>query len=103
MGIGVLEHRLSVLESGLDEAVSYHGVELPAASTRAAVMADLAGVLTAAGLRGDSSVKVGSVRAWAGHRVLTETGRIDEAARALGCRTLDTAAAIIGFDWRSRE
>jgi hypothetical protein len=39
-------------------------------------------------------------RAWAGDRVFRATGRIEEAAVALGCHTLDTAAAIIGFDWR---
>ena len=102
-GVGVLEHRLSIVESGGDQAVGYDGADRPAASTRTAVTADLARVLTAAGLRSDPAVKVGSVRAWAGHRVLAETGRVDEAARALGCRTLDTAAAIIGFDWRNPQ
>jgi hypothetical protein len=44
-----------------------------------------------------------SVAAWAGARVLADTGRIEAAARALGCRSLDTAARLLRFDWRATE
>lgn len=71
----------------------------PHSSTRAVIFADLTRVLGEAGLRKDPMVKVGSVRAWAGRRVWLESGRIEEAALALGCRSLDTAAAIIECDW----
>jgi integrase/recombinase XerC len=58
-------------------------------------------VLTRAGLHREPDVRPGSVAAWAGRRVLEETGRIDCAARALGVRSLDRAAAIVGWDWRA--
>jgi hypothetical protein len=67
---------------------------------QAAAATALTKTLTSAGLRSDPRVKPGSVRAWAGRRVFLGAGRIEEAALALGCRTLDTAAAIIGYDWR---
>jgi integrase/recombinase XerC len=72
----------------------------PHSSTRSIISADLTRVLAKAGLRKDPMVKVGSVRAWAGRRAWLQSGRIEEAASALGCRSLDTAAAIVDFDWR---
>jgi hypothetical protein len=60
-------------------------------------------ILAEAGFQQDTSVKPGSVRAWAGHRVWQETGRIEEVSRALGCRTLDNAADIIGLHWRAAQ
>ncbi len=57
-------------------------------------------VLTRAGLHHEPDVRPGSVAAWAGRRVLDETGRIDLAARALGVRSLDRAAGIVAWDWR---
>ena len=69
-------------------------------SLRTAVISGLVRVLVDIGLGDDQTVKSSSVRAWAGRRVLMESGRLDEAALALGCRTLDTAAAIVGFEWR---
>ena len=56
-------------------------------------------VLVRAGLAGEPDVRASSVAAWAGRRVLEETGRIDLAARALGVRSLDRAARIIGWEW----
>lgn len=61
----------------------------------------LVDVLTRAGLHHEPDVRPGSVAAWAGRRVLEETGRIDCAARALGVRSLDRAAVIIGWDWQA--
>ncbi len=58
-------------------------------------------VLTRAGLHEEPDVRPGSVAAWAGRRVLEETGRIDCAARALGVRSLDRAAKIVGWDWQA--
>lgn len=55
--------------------------------------------LRRAGLGGEPDVRPLSVVAWAGARVFADTGRIDEAARALGVRSLDRAARTIGFDW----
>lgn len=58
-------------------------------------------VLTRAGLHQEPDVRPGSVAAWAGRRVLEETGRIDCAARTLGVRSLDRAAAIVAWDWQA--
>ena len=59
----------------------------------------IAKILGAAGLRADPCVKPESVRAWAGRQVWADTGRIEAAAMALGCTSLDTAASVIGWQW----
>jgi integrase len=56
-------------------------------------------VLTRAGLAGESDVRPVSVAAWAGARILAETGRVEEVAARLGMRSLDRAARLIGWDW----
>jgi integrase/recombinase XerC len=56
-------------------------------------------VLRRAGLASEPDVRPVSVPAWVGVQVLAETGRIDEVARRLGVRSLDRAAALIGWDW----
>jgi hypothetical protein len=58
-------------------------------------------VLRAAGIHGDPSVRPTSVTAWAGRRLLLRGVRIEEVARALGCRSLDRTAHLIGLDWRN--
>lgn len=85
----------------LDRPLVYSGRGDSPAAMQASASTLLARVLEAAGLRDDPRILPGSVRAWAGRRVFEETGRIDEVARALGCKTLDSAALIIGFDWTS--
>jgi integrase len=55
--------------------------------------------LLRAGLAGEPDVRPVSVAAWAGRDAFTRTGRIEDAARVLGVRSLDRAAAIIGWDW----
>lgn len=101
-GVRVLERRLRST-GGTIEPVVCEGRGQSAASLRTSAVAALVRVLTDAGLRNDPTIKAGSVRAWAGHRIFSETGRIEDAALALGCKTLDTAAAIIGFDWRNQQ
>lgn len=98
-GIGLLASRLEHLNAR-DEPVAYQGAGRSAAAMQAASATALTKTLTAAGLRSDPRIKPGSVRAWAGRSVFLATGQIEDAARALGCRTLDTAAAIVGFEWR---
>lgn len=94
-----LQQRLSCRELG--RPLVYEGSGLSPASMQASASSALARIMTTAGLRGDTAVKPGSVRAWAGRRIFEETGRIDAVARALGCKTLDSAALNIGFDWRN--
>lgn len=59
--------------------------------------------LVRAGLSGEPDVRPVSVAAWAGRDAFERTGRIDDAARVLGVRSLDRAAAIIGWDWSADE
>jgi len=73
----------------------------PAGAGQVAGATALVDVLTRAGLHHEPDVRPGSVAAWAGRRVLDETGRIDLAAQALGVRSLDRAAGIVAWDWRS--
>ena len=70
----------------------------PDARRTAASMA-LAATLRAAGLTA-RDVKPDSIRAWAGANALAAGATIDTVARMLGVRSLDQAAAIIGFVWR---
>lgn len=94
-----LERRVRQVGSA-DRPLVYEGAGTSAASMQAASAMSLTKILTQAGIRHDPAVMPASVRAWAGERVFRATGRIEEAAVALGCNTLDTAAAIIGFDWQ---
>ena len=57
-------------------------------------------VLVRAGLAGERDVRPISVAGWAGRRVFDESGDIAAAARALGVRSLDQAAQLVGFDWK---
>lgn len=97
-GVRALDRRMTAL-GDTTQSVAYQGTGCTAAAMQAAAATALTKILGQAGLRSDPSVKPGSVRAWAGRRVFLATGRIEEVALVLGCRTLDTAAAIIGFDW----
>ncbi len=66
----------------------------------AATMAIIA-VLRSAGVHSEPDVHPASVAGWAGAHLLGQGATIDEVARALGCRSLDATARMIGFDWRS--
>jgi integrase len=55
--------------------------------------------LQRAGLTVDPYVRPASLAAWAGVCVMRETERIEAVASALGVRSLDAAARMIGWDW----
>jgi integrase len=55
--------------------------------------------LQRAGLTPDPYVRPASLAAWAGVDVMRTTRRIEAVATALGVRSLDAAARIIGWDW----
>lgn len=95
-GVRVLARRMSTIDRG--GSLTYEG-RGSAPSMQASSSMALARVLNRAGLRDDPAVKPDSVRGWAGQRVWKHTGRIEAAAIALGCKSLDTAAAIIGYEW----
>ena len=54
-------------------------------------------VLLRAGLASEPDVRPASVAAWAGWAVFEKTGRIEDAAVAMGMRSLDRAARLIGL------
>jgi len=57
-------------------------------------------VLRRAGLAEEPDVRPSSITAWAGQRIMADTGRIDLVALRLGFRRLDQTADFIGWDWR---
>ena len=71
-----------------------HGIAGQVSTCRA-----ISSVLVRAGLAGEPDVRPTSVAGWAGRRVLDETGSIESAARAMGVRSLDRAARLVGHDW----
>lgn len=56
-------------------------------------------VLRRSGIDADPAVKPRSLTAFAARQVFDGTGRIEDAARRIGSRSLDATAALIGFDW----
>ena len=59
----------------------------------------ISSVLVRAGLAGEHDVRPMSVAGWAGRNVLDESGSIERAALAMGVRSLDRAARLVGHDW----
>ncbi len=98
-GAGVLRRHLASVDVG-EPVLAVRG-DPAALAAQAAACNLLAALLDAAGLRAEPDVRPGSVRAWAGEVVHRGTGRIEDAARALGVRSLDAAADLVGLDWRA--
>jgi integrase/recombinase XerC len=97
-GARALERRLETIGTDPDTSLVYEGCGSP--ESRQASACDAIGeTLRRAGLGDEPDVRPTSVTAWAGQKVLDETGRIDDVARALGMRSLDRAANLIGWDW----
>ena len=68
-------------------------------AAQASISVALRRMFTAAGFGQEIDLRLGSVRAVAGRRAFDTSGRIEDAARVLGCRSLDTAARLIGWEW----
>ncbi len=101
-GITQLERHVRGLPSVADDQRLVYRGSGSAESRQASACIAIKEVLTRAGLGGEPDVRPVSVTAWAGRQILEETGRIEEVARRLGMRSLDRAAALIGFDWADR-
>lgn len=71
------------------------------AALQARVCVALGDLLRRIGVESEHGVKPASVTARAGVDVFESTGRIEDVARRLGLRSLDRAAAVVGFDWSS--
>jgi integrase len=99
-----LERRVREFGGAADSSsLLVYGGDGSAESRQASSCQAIAETLRRAGLGTEPDVRPVSVAAWAGARVLADTGRIEAVAQALGCRSLDTAARILGFDWRAAE
>jgi len=72
-------------------------------SGQASVAGALGGILTRSGLASEADIGVSSVRTRAGLIAYQRRYRIEDAAVALGARSLDTAAALIGLHWQERQ
>jgi integrase/recombinase XerC len=97
-GARALENRLETIGSDPDTPLVYEG-RGSMESHQASACDAISETLRRAGLADEPDVRPLSVTAWAGRRVFDETGRIDAVARALGMRSLDRAATLIGWDW----
>jgi hypothetical protein len=97
-GIEQLRRRIGQLDGDPNTRIVFDGA-LTGASGQASVSSAFSNVLARAGLTDDPGLSARSLPAWAGHRVHDETGSIEQAAQALGVRSLDQAARIIGYEW----
>ena len=100
-GHSQLTRRLKVLPDDPDWPVIYEGTRGSDYHRQAAACVAIGETLRRAGVAGEPDVRPASVAAWAGRRILTETGRIDDVARRLGIRSLDRTAALIAWDWQT--
>ena len=91
-----MERRLEVIQDG--SHLVYEG-DGSAESRQSSSCIAISETLVRAGLAKEPDVRPGSVAAWAGARVLSETGAIDQVALRLGVRSLDRAARLIAWDW----
>lgn len=99
-----LERRVRELGAAADSSsLLVYGGDGSAESRQASSCQAIGETLRRAGLATEPDVRPVSVAAWAGARVLADTGRIEAAARALGCRSLDGAARLVGLDWRATK
>jgi integrase len=81
-----------------DWGLVYNGLQR-GASGQAACSGAVHDVLAAIGLAPDQTVNPRSLPAWAGWKIYDRTGRIEDAAIAMGLRSLDTTAQHIGYEW----
>jgi site-specific recombinase XerC len=85
-----------------DRRLIYRGADCRNAG-QASVTVALRRLLVKAGLGDEPDVGVASIRAWAGRRLFESSGRIEVAARELGCRSLDVAVRIMNLDWHGEQ
>lgn len=82
--------------------LAYRGAATPGQDkAQAATCNALSAVLKYAGLATEPDVRPASLRNWAGRRLFEAGMPIDQVARRLGARSLDTAAEDIGHGWRT--
>ena len=97
----LMSTRLPAAWALAEAPVVYNGERGSDYHRQAASCVAITDTLHRAGLSDEPDVRPLSVVAWAGRQVLDETDRIDEVAHRLGIRSLDRAAALIGWDWQT--
>jgi integrase/recombinase XerC len=98
-GTQQLRRRIEAAMTEPGQLIAYHGSGV-GHSGPSSVSVAINRLLTQAGLGNERDLKVGSIRACAAREVFLRSGRIEEAARALGCRSLDVAARTIAWEWQ---
>jgi integrase/recombinase XerC len=103
-GIAALARRVESFGPGAHAGtlVVYEG-DGSSKSRQASCCVAISDTLRRAGLAREPDVRPVSIAAWAGRRVFDDTGRIEAAAQALGVRSLDRAARLIGWDWADED
>ena len=96
-GAAQLRRRLARIGDDPTQPVVYTGNGSEKSKQAASCIA-ISVTLTRAGLGDDPAVRPVSVTAWAGRKILDETGRIDDVASRLGMRSLDRAARLVGLE-----
>jgi site-specific recombinase XerD len=103
-GRTVLGRHLEALHAsgaGPDTLLAYRGAATPGGHVgQASVCNALGAVLDLAGLSAESDVRPASLRHWAGRELFDAGAPIEEVARRLGARSLDSAAEDIALAWR---
>jgi hypothetical protein len=95
-GVTQLERRARALQNTTHLIYQGTGSEESGLASCCTALKD---TLVRAGLDGEADVRPNSVAAWATKAMHEQTGRIEDAARAAGIRSLDATATFIGFDW----
>jgi len=95
-----IERRLHALTGAAPEASLICRAAQPGVSATSSASAAIADTLRRAGLHVEPDVRPPSVAAWAGAKAFADGAPIQGVARMLGIRSLDRAAAFIGFEWQ---
>jgi len=98
--VAQIERRLHALRDADADAPFVCRSATPGVSATSSASTAIADTLRRAGLHEEPDVRPSSVAAWAGVGAFAAGAPIDQVARMLGIRSLDRAAAFIGFDWR---
>lgn len=94
-----LRRHLDSLPAGVDVPVIGGG--RPGSSlAQSSAVGVIGRTLRRAGLSEDPAVRPSSIAAWAGRKLLGDTGEIALVARRLGMRSLDRTAFFVGWDWQ---
>ncbi len=94
-GVIVLRERFAHVSGDDFVVVNSNGTKVSEAS-----VSQMFRHIAAYGNVGRNGFNINSVRAWRARAIYKETGRIQDAALFLGHRSLDSAVALIGLEWR---